>query len=176
MLAGQNFFILTPALTDFGRLLRVAMPYGGYLYPLEPGDATIDVITTTLSTTWTPWNVKYQLRIQGPGNGSELLFTRPTTADQNLNISFLRCPPALAADGDTNWMGWDEYVIADAAIKCRVKEEADVTDLAAQKAQVQARIIAQATPLDMGRAPTVQDVRALETTRGDGRDGAWWRR
>ena len=172
VLAGQNFFILN--LTDFGRLLRVGMPYGGYIYPMEAGDATIDVITTTLATTWTPWNVKYQLRMNGMAAGSELLFTRPTSVDQNLNISFVRVAPVLAADTDTSWMGWDDYAVIDVCIKCRVKEEADVSELESQKSQLQARITAQSTPLDMGRAPTVQDSRSLDHVGNN--DGAWWRR
>ena len=158
---------------DFGRLLKVSLPYNNKYIPLEPGDRTVDVLDLD-PITWTPWNVRYYLSLADPIN--EIHFSRPPSANTNVVVYYLRSPPVLSADGNSSWMGWDEYVILDAMIKAREKEEDDISSLVAQKNALQARIRAQAEPLDMGRAATVQDARSLESYRGGGDESWWWRR
>ena len=159
--------------TDFGRLLKVELLYNQQYVPLDPSDRTVE-ITNTQSLTWTPYNVRYQLSVDGANTA--LLFTRPTPADITVYVTYLRAAPVLSADGNSSWMDWDEYLILDAMIKAREKEEDNTSSLVAQKNALQARIRAQAEPLDMGRAATVQDVRSLEEYRGGGEEASWWRR
>lgn len=171
--AGLNIVVLT-SVTQFARLLRVDMTYGGYQYPLQPGDPVVD-IQSVVSTSWTPWNVQYYLRIDGTSSSTmALLFNRPTTVNQDISVTYLLAAPVFAADGDTSWMGFDEYVILDVMIKCRRKEEDDASDIERQKDVFAQRIRMQAEPLDMGRAATVQDARAADEVRN--LDAQWWRR
>lgn len=158
---------------DFGRLIKVELLYNQQFVPLEPSDRTVE-ITNTQTLSWTPYNVRYQLSVDGANTA--LLFTRPTPADITVYVTYVRSPPVLAADGDSSWMGWDEYLILDAMIKAREKEEDDTSSLVGQKNALQARIRAQAEPLDMGRAATVQDARSLEEYRKGGDELGWWRR
>jgi hypothetical protein len=163
---------------DFGRLIKVTLFYNQDDIPMQPGDRTVD-ITRRDSVQWTPWNVRYYLSVAGgttptDGGTPSLIFSRPPTVTTDVIVTYIKAAPALANDTDPNWMGWDEYAILDVCIKCRVKEEADVSELEQQKTMLQQRIRAQADPLDMGRAATVQDIRSLEDLRNT--DGSWWRR
>ena len=160
------------AFGDFGRLLKVSLPYANQYIPLQPGDRTVDILNLN-PTAWTPYNVKYYLSLADPIN--EIHFSRPAATDTSVVVYYLRAAPTLAADGSTSWLGWDEYVVLDVMIKCRKAEEADASDLIADKSALQQRIRMQAEPLDMGRAATVQDARALESSYRDG-EREWWRR
>lgn len=54
---------------------------------------------------------------------------------------------------------WKEYIIADAAIKCLLKEESDPSGLMAEKAEMEKRILNMAQNRDAGSPERVQDVR-----------------
>lgn len=54
--------------------------------------------------------------------------------------------------------GFEEYIIIDAAIKCLIKEESDVSVLLAQKQQIMQRIEAMASNRDAGEPERVTDV------------------
>jgi hypothetical protein len=87
-------------------------------------------------------------------------------------ITILYVPncPILVADGDVfNFHGgWEEYVIADAAIKMQVKEETDTTVLQLAKQGLIARIRAAAPDRDAGAPQVVTDA-----TRGAEDDWLW---
>jgi hypothetical protein len=57
---------------------------------------------------------------------------------------------AMSTDSDTvsDLMGWDEYVVVDAAIKCLQKEESDASLLMARKAELKRRIEGEAANRD----------------------------
>lgn len=55
---------------------------------------------------------------------------------------------------------YSEYVVIDAAIKCRVKEELDTVALDAQKAQMVKRITEMAANRDVGQPESVSDIYA----------------
>lgn len=54
--------------------------------------------------------------------------------------------------------GWEEYIVIDAAIKCLIKEESDISALELQKAQMLKRIEAMASNRDSGRPDRIADV------------------
>ncbi len=157
---------------DFGRLISVLLVYNNRLVPLEPGDITIDAVSLE-PVTYTPWNVRYFLSVDD--TNTAINFSRPTLATQTIEIRYIKAAPVLSLETSTSWLGWDEYVILDVCIKCESKEEGDVSAFTRQKDILQQRIISQATPLDMGRGATVQDVRNDNIDRYDD-DRGWWRR
>jgi len=59
--------------------------------------------------------------------------------------------------------GYEEYVVVDAAIKCLLKEETDVTFLEMRKQQLLRRIEVMSDERDVGQPDTIRDVR-----------GGWW--
>lgn len=53
---------------------------------------------------------------------------------------------------------WKEYIIADVAIKCLIKEESDPSALMAEKAELERRVLNMAQNRDAGAPERVQDV------------------
>jgi hypothetical protein len=67
--------------------------------------------------------------------------------------------------------GWEEWVVVDAAIKAKDKEESDATLLVASKAELTDRIEKLATPRDQGRPERVVDLQSAN----DDIDDIWGR-
>lgn len=67
--------------------------------------------------------------------------------------------------------GWEEYIIIDSAIKARVKQEEDVTDLRIQKQEMVAAIEGMAEGRDAGQAHHVSDVLSVNGFGYDGGNG-----
>lgn len=155
---------LALGVADFGRLLSVRMTYANELVPILSFDVTIDPMTT-LQKSWTPDSFRYALSHAGE-SASSLVFDSAPAAVYSLLITYVRCAPSLSADGQSSWMGWDDYVIFDCVAKCLRKEEADDRPSVAAKEAFAARIRAQAEPLDLGQAATVQDLRGREENTG----------
>lgn len=84
---------------------------------------------------------------------------------------------AVTIDGVS---GWEEYIIIDAAIKARIKQEQPVDDLRVQKAEMLNDIQNMAEARDVGQAMHVSDVLAINGYGGDsdgfgfgGGSGGW---
>lgn len=153
---------------DFGRLVSIRMTIANTLVPIEPFDMTTDLIILD-TRSWDYARVKYQL-MRGSSTFAEVNFYPPPAAVYALVVFYVQGPPTFpGGDADTSWLGDDEYIIVDCCLKCAIKQEQDPSGFAAQKQVLQARIEQQATPLDLGRGPTVQDVMS-STSRED----AWW--
>lgn len=72
-------------------------------------------------------------------------------------------PKATTMSSDTDTIdgvnGWEEYVVIDAAIKCLVKEESDISALQLAKNEIKRRIDEAALNRDAGETSEIQDVR-----------------
>ena len=70
----------------------------------------------------------------------------------------------MTTDSDTvsDLMGWDEYVVVDAAIKCLQKEESDASLLMARKAELKRRIEAEATNRDAAGPDRIHQAGGME--------------
>ena len=62
--------------------------------------------------------------------------------------------------------GWDEYVICSSAIDCLVKEESDISALAAMKEETKIRILSVSDNRDLGEPATVTDMAVYYTDPG----------
>ena len=102
---------------------------------------------------WGLTNLRYRLV------GSQIMFTPMPSAGQSIRLWYVPRMAQLTAPTDAleGFSGWTEYVIVDAAIKCRVKEESDTSDLRADKAALIARIEAAADNRDAGAPQRVAD-------------------
>jgi hypothetical protein len=95
-------------------------------------------------------------------------------AGQTIRVLYAPRFVELVNDTDTfdGISGWDEYVIVDAAIKAKDKEESDTSSLERRKAALIARIESAAANRDAGNPKTVRDVyarrRAYPYFRGPG--------
>lgn len=100
-------------------------------------------------------NVRYQIR------GNSLSLTPvPSGSAQNIRIWYIPRCPDLASDTDSfdGINGWEEYVIIDAAIKMRVKEESPVQELMTAKEAMKQRIQQASKGRDSAAPPKVQDT------------------
>lgn len=90
------------------------------------------------------------------------------SAGITFNLDYVPACPLLVADTDTfdGVNGWEEYIVIDAAIKARIKEESDVTDLGAQKAAMAKRIEDSAPNRDAGMGGRVVDVHRIDPYYG----------
>lgn len=162
--AGQ---ILLPMPADFGRLVSLRMLIADSWVPIEPLDPTSELIL--LSTrSWDYARVKYILTRTTSTLAAMQLYPPPAAA-YSLELFYVQAPPIYLLDGDTSYLGEDEYTILDCCMKLAAKQEQDVSVYAAQKEAYQKRLEQQATPLDLGRGPTVQDVMSSAS-----REDIWW--
>jgi len=87
----------------------------------------------------------------------------PVSAGRNMRLWYAPRATLLVNDGDTfdGVSGWDEYVVVDCVIKCRLKGEEDPSiEMALKQALVQ-RIEAAAENRDEAGPHMVTDVRGV---------------
>jgi len=94
--------------------------------------------------------------------GANIKFTPKPT--QNADIRMWYTPVATQLVNDTDSLddlnAYAEYVVVDAAIKMRTKEESDTTEFVRQKAEMRDRILNMAKNRDSGSSATISDVTA----------------
>jgi hypothetical protein len=85
-------------------------------------------------------------------------------------IWYYPAPPVFVGDDQSvdGVAGWEEYVVLGAAIKCLLKEESDVRELAALQQAKLAEILSTAGTRDAGRPDRVTDVYATNNLDYDG--------
>lgn len=107
--------------------------------------------------TWNVVGLAY-LRYHMQGNSIRFVPVPNTTA--SVKLWYIPAITRLVIDADTldGVNGFEEYVIVDAAIKMRVKEESDVQELMAAKMGLKQRIESMAAARDAGQPETVSDI------------------
>lgn len=117
-------------------------------------------------------NLRYRL------DGNFLHLVPIAQAGQTIRMWFAPRPNALMADNDTidGISGWEEYVVIDAAIKAKAKQEDDVTELKERKQAIMKRIEDAAENRDVGDPETVSDSRTRNfswSEPGEGNGMGW---
>jgi hypothetical protein len=94
--------------------------------------------------------------------GNNLVLDPAQSSSQGVRVWYVPATPLLTGSADTfdGINGWDEYVTTDVAIKCKDKEESDVSVLMAQKANLTRRIETMVTKRDQGSPPRSVDIYA----------------
>lgn len=94
--------------------------------------------------------------------GSEVVFSPVPQGIYNIKLWYIPVATKLTSDSDTlnDINQFSEYVIVDAAIKMANKEEADVSVLAAQKAELKRRIEVMAQNRNADKSESISDVYA----------------
>jgi hypothetical protein len=100
------------------------------------------------------YNLMYQVR------GNNLVFIPTPNGSQQIRLWYIPRHQELALDTDSfdGINGWEEYIIIDAAIKMRVKEESPVEELILAKNDMKARILSACSGRDSGEPPRVVDT------------------
>jgi hypothetical protein len=88
------------------------------------------------------------------------IFFKPLPAAQTITIWYTPAITPLAVDADEvdGVNGWEDWIVAAAAMQCLVKEESDVSVLMAELSGMKDRIKAMARNRDQGRPDRVTDV------------------
>jgi|SRR5712664_17510 len=102
-------------------------------------------------------NLRYRIR------AGTIWFIPLPSANQTVKIHYIPQLAPLVNDTDalpaaTDGMGWEEYIVIDAAIKALQKEESDVSVLEGQKMALIKRIESAAENRDAGSPATVADT------------------
>lgn len=115
-----------------------------------------------------PANAYGVLQLRYRLQGNNIIFAPTPQTNQQIQLWYIPRPATLVADYQIldGISGWDDYVVVDAAIKAKDKEESDVTVLMAQKEALKRRIEAAASNRDAGESECATDVRRL--------DGGYW--
>jgi len=94
--------------------------------------------------------------------GNKIVFTPIPSGSYSIQLWYVPLAQTLSADGDilNDLNAFSEYVVVDAAIKMRLKEESDVTILEKMKSDMRARIIEMSQNRDAGASDTISDVQA----------------
>lgn len=112
-------------------------------------------------------NLRYRLR------GNKLWLTPIPNAGLTLRIWYVPRFIDLESDSDTTdcYGGWDEYVVVDAAIKAKIKQELDYSQLQARKEEMVLRIESVAENRDAANPFRVVDVNWASMFDGNGNGG-----
>lgn len=94
--------------------------------------------------------------------GSDLIFSPVPQGVYSIKLWYIPVATKLSSDSDTlnDLNQFSEYVIVDAAIKMANKEEADVSVLAAQKAELKRRIEVMAQNRNADKSESISDIYA----------------
>lgn len=100
---------------------------------------------------------RYSLR------GNKLVLIPALNSTRNVRLWYVPRPSELSASGDTldGVNGWEEYVVVDAAIKCRVKEESDIQELLIAKQSLEMRINKMADSRDANEPIRITDTERM---------------
>jgi hypothetical protein len=106
------------------------------------------------------WNTVGLSYLRYHMQGDSIRFVPVPNGPQTIKLWFIPAITRLSADADTldGVNGFEEYLILDAAIKARVKEESDVQELMIQKEAMKKRIESMAPARDAGEPEKVSDV------------------
>ena len=100
------------------------------------------------------YNLMYQVR------GNNLVFIPTPNGNQQIRLWYIPRHADLILDSDAfdGINGWEEYIVIDAAIKMRVKEESPVEELMIAKQQIKERILSACAGRDSSEPPRVVDT------------------
>lgn len=123
------------------------------LKPFNFGERNAYMFTPT-------WNVVGLAYLRYHIKDDQIMFVPVPNNASTVKLWYIPCITRMSSDSDTldGVNGYEEYVIIDAAIKMKIKEESDISELLAQKQAMKMRIEAMAAGRDAGMPEKVSDV------------------
>jgi len=184
---GDDYYIKQPAYTfqTDGTNFLYALPSDFYKL------VGVDLAINQSPASWTTiWNFNFGARNVNPVpnvqglygfsnirvrvSGNNLWVSPVPSANQTFQIWYAPRMTTLSADSDTfdGISGWTEYIICDAAIKCKDKQESDTQVLLLEKQGLIQRIESAAENRNASAPATVMDKRSNDGYGfGDGMQG-----
>jgi hypothetical protein len=185
---GENYFGLTTPqtiaadgvntmfdlATDFYKLLGVDALLSGdpantfnwfTIYPFNFGERNRGAIVPYLNNISRPVDLRYRLQ------GNKLWITPLPNAGFYFRVWYAPTLTPLVSDSDTvtNLQpGWEELIELDAAVKCLIKSEQDISSLASMRSETVTRLMAAVAQRDVAAPATVVDVYGPGSASGMG--------
>lgn len=180
---GDDYFVSTATITTDGVNTSFALP-DGTLYSAAPvfyKGGLVEVVSGSGVQPNQPVTLRrYNLRDKNRFNMPMVTVGSPFWPRYRFldgNIVFDRLPVSglgvklwyapklspLVSDSDVadDWSGWLELVVVDCCIKCRLKEESDISGFAARKAELVAEIDEAKGNRDLGEPNTVAETESI---------------
>lgn len=106
------------------------------------------------------WNVVGLSYLRYHIQGNQMKFVPVPNTNQTVKLWYIPAISRLSQDSDTvdGVNGFEEYIVIDAAMKMRIKEESDIQELVMQKEAMRQRIMSMAANRDAGSPEKVSDV------------------
>lgn len=106
------------------------------------------------------WNVVGLSYLRYHMQGNSIKFVPVPNTNQTVKLWYIPAITRLTLDADTvdGVNGFEEYIVIDAAMKMRIKEESDIQELVMQKEAMRQRIQAMAASRDAGSPEKVSDI------------------
>lgn len=157
-LTGASTYALTSAIPLFYKLKGVDIQDGAQWRSLKPFMFTER--NRQRNASYAGLIDQYRYRLVG---GNLQFETNSPPPSGTIKVWYVPVATRLASGSDTfdGINAWEEYVIIDAAIKCLMKEESDVTGLVRMKQAQMERIMAAAPNRDAGEPQRVTDVNQI---------------
>ncbi len=107
------------------------------------------------------YRTRYRVMGQGIAGATTQIWFDPDPGANTFAIWYVVAPILLVADGDTfdGVAGFEDWVVAYAALRMCQRQETDATPIMAEMARIESSIVATASSRDQGRAPRIADVR-----------------
>lgn len=137
------------------KLRGVDISLGGEWVPVWPYEYLERGAWQNTSVSRLTANIHYRLL----GNTMELLPADQAPGDYRIRFVPLMVPMSLDADTFDGMNGFEEYIVIDAAIKCKEKEESSTSGLKDEKDRIRKRILSMANVRDLGAPDVIQDTR-----------------
>lgn len=143
--------------SDLYKLRGVDLDFGGEWCPIWPYEYLERGRWQNVTANRVYVNTRYRII------GSSLELLPADQASGDYRIRYVPLMTVMADDADTfdGLNGFEEYIVIDAAIKMKSKEESSTSDLKDEKARIRQRILAMADVRDLGAPDVVQDVRPM---------------
>lgn len=180
---GANYFatIVDLPITQFSNgitalspLLLKTLRIGRVVNSIETTVRRLDIETETIDYNTKAWGDATEVRATVL-SGAVIVQPVPVTTE-TLRLWYVPQVTftSLASNIDTAAEHWLEYIVVSIAIKMRIKEESDTTDLEREKLQMRERIVSSAAPRDISVAQRAFDVRGEDIGDLEGDWGAGW--
>lgn len=133
--------IYTIAASNFYRLVRIGIDLDGYEYPLATFEESDVVIRSAgLGYGWGPGCLpRYELSLSSDSVW-RIRFDPPPDLVTNINLVYHTQPPTYTDDSDSILIPYADYIVVEACLRIKDKEDRDTQRLERERAMIQKRI------------------------------------
>lgn len=125
--------------SNFYKLIRMEYAIDGLAYPLSPFEEE-DAILDTNGNAWGPgWLPRYQLSLNASSQW-RIRFDPTPASVYAVNLIYHTKPPEYLTDQDSVSIPFADYLVVEACIRIKDKEDRDTARLERERAMIQKRI------------------------------------